>query len=148
VPLDNLAGAEIGALSKSLRKRKAAFSTEKDEKLRATIALVGDSSWTTVAEQLPGRSARQCREHWRLYLAPDVKNDAWSLEDEQRQLKRYFTFGPRWTMIAKGFPERTANNVKNKAKQLVRRMQKLYRPEEPGHIFPPGFGATLGEQPQ
>jgi hypothetical protein len=66
------------------------------------------------------------------------------LEAEQSLLKTYFTFGPKWTMIAKSFPDRTANNMKNKAKQLVRRMQKLYKIELPGKDLPARIRTPAG----
>jgi hypothetical protein len=149
--MDDPSHAQIVALSKALRKRRDPFSTEEDAKLRELVALVGEANWPKIASQLPRRSARQCRERWKLYLAPDVKNDPWSMEDEQRLLKTYLAVGPKWMLIAKAFPERTANNVKNRAKQLVRRMQKLYNTGLPGQIcpvWPPALGIPLGEPPQ
>jgi hypothetical protein len=35
--------------------------------------------------------------------------------------------GEKWTAIAKSFPKRTPNNVKNRHKQLQRRIQRLSR---------------------
>ena len=42
-------------------------------------------------------------------------------------LNCYEQIGAKWTAIAKIFPNRTANNVKNKLKQLLRRMHKYIR---------------------
>jgi hypothetical protein len=133
---------------KPVRKKKEPFSPEEDAKLRELVAVIGQGNWSTIAAQLSGRSPRQCRERWKLYLAPEAKNDPWSLEDEQRLVKMYFTVGPKWTLIAKAFPERTANNVKNKAKQSLRHIQKLYRAGDQRSIFAPPAGEQTAAAPE
>jgi hypothetical protein len=42
-------------------------------------------------------------------------------------MRLYQVIGAKWTMIAKSFPNRTANNVKNRQKQLLRRVQRATR---------------------
>ena len=111
--------------SQKSRKKKEPFTPEEDQKIRDFVAEKGTHCWTDVLELLPGRSTRQCRERWNLYLDPNVCNEPWGPEDEARLLHMYCVFGPKWTLIAKAFPNRTANNVKNKLKQCVRRAQKL-----------------------
>jgi hypothetical protein len=147
--------AALPVVKASQRKKKDAFSPEEDAKLRDLVADRGTVAWVEISDHLPGRSARQCRERWKLYLAPEVNNDPWSLEEEQRLLNLYFRLGPRWTLIANSFPDRTPNNVKNKAKQTLRRMQKTLKagdavsaravaaPAVPARRPP----AALGEQP-
>jgi hypothetical protein len=110
------------------RKKKEPFSPEEDAKLRDLVNFHGLHSWDAIVKDMPGRSARQCRERWNLYLSPTVKNDPWSLEEEQRLFNAYVSVGPRWSLIVQRFPTRTPNNIKNKVKQLIRRSQKLARP--------------------
>ena len=110
---------------KTPRKKKTPFTPEEDQKIRDLVEEKGTHAWTEVTEHLPGRTTRQCRERWNLYLAPDVCNDPWVPEDEAKLLQMYCVLGPKWTLIARAFPNRTANNVKNKLKQCVRRAQKL-----------------------
>jgi hypothetical protein len=119
--------AALRVVKASQRKKKEAFSPEEDAKLRDLVAARGTVAWSEISDHLPGRSGRQCRERWQLYLAPEVNNDPWSLEEEQRLLTLYFRLGPRWTLIANSFPDRTSNNVKNKAKHTFRRMQKTLK---------------------
>jgi hypothetical protein len=133
---------------KAMRKKKEPFGSDEDAKLRELVAALGPGSWAAISVQIPGRSPRQCRERWKLYLSPDVTNDPWSLEDEQRLVKMYFTVGPRWTLIAKAFPDRTANNVKNKTKQSLRHLQKLYRTGEQRPIYFPPVGDAAQAVPE
>jgi hypothetical protein len=129
--------AALAFVKASQRKKKEPFSPEEDARLRNLVAARGTVAWVEIAEQLPGRSARQCRERWKLYLAPDVNNDPWSIEQEQQLLGLYFRLGPRWTLLANSFPSRTPNNVKNKTKQTLRRMQKTPKAGDPIAAKPP-----------
>jgi hypothetical protein len=141
---------ELTPPPRTMRKKKEPFSKEDDTKLRDVIASLGQLNWTAIAEHLPGRSPRQCRERWKLYLSPDINLEPWSLEDEQRLLKMYFTVGPKWTLISKTFPNRTANNIKNKVKQALRRIQKLYHPIDQPQLTAPANQPELSlpeEQP-
>lgn len=71
-------------------------------------------TWIAVAEQLPGRTARQCRDRWVNYLSPSNKNGPWSHEEDQLLAEKYIEHGPQWTTIAKFFDGRSENNVKNR----------------------------------
>lgn len=122
-----LAAPGISAPVKTPRKKKEPFTPMEDEKLRQLVEAKGPHAWHEVAEEFPGRNPRQCRERWALYLSPEVCNAPWSQEDEIKLLNCYEQIGAKWTVIAKIFPNRTANNVKNKLKQLLRRMQKYIR---------------------
>jgi hypothetical protein len=109
------------------RKKKEPFSPDEDLRLRDLVSELGAQGWTTISRHFPGRTERQCRERWNLYLAPNINNEAWTLEEIQNLMQSYFAVDPRWTVIANGFPNRMANNVKNKTKQCLRRMQKSFR---------------------
>jgi hypothetical protein len=123
---------------RGVRKKKEPFSSEEDAKLRELVGGQATQDWQPIANQLPGRSARQCRERWKLYLSPDVNLEPWTVEEEGRLLKLYLANGPKWTLIANNFPNRTPNNVKNKAKQSIRRMNRLYvRNAERGLVMAP-----------
>jgi hypothetical protein len=111
-------------LKKHPRKKKEGFSPEEDQKIRDLVTQQGSRNWNEISQQVPGRTARQCRERWNLYLSPDVKNDPWPPEDEAKLFAVYCQIGPKWTLLARLFPNRTPNNVKNKVKQSLRRAQK------------------------
>ncbi|KAH0788143.1 Myb-like DNA-binding domain containing protein [Histomonas meleagridis] len=112
--------------TKPPRKQKAMFTHEEDQKLRELVQLKGTHAWNEIQEQMPNRTARQCRERWNLYLSPDVSNTPWTKEEEALLMKFYRLVGPKWSVIAKNFPNRTANNVKNHTKQFLRRTQKYF----------------------
>lgn len=109
------------------RREKHAFSTEEDARLTQLVEEHGERAWHDIEAMMPERSARQCRERWKLYLSPDVVNGSWTQEEDVALIRFYQAVGPKWTIIAKQFPKRTANNVKNRQKQLQRRIMRMNR---------------------
>jgi hypothetical protein len=129
------------------RKQKAPFSSEEDIRLRELVQQHGNQAWGTIAANLPGRTTRQCRERWNLYLSPEVQNAPWTIEEEESLVRIYLSVGPRWALISQHIPGHNPNSIKNRMKQLLRRGQKfvniparpdgsLPRPEAPGFPFP------------
>ena len=116
------------------RKQKVPFTPEEDARLRELVAEKGDHNWNAIQALMPNRTSRQCRERWNLYLSPDVNNSPWTPEEVMRLYTLYVAVGPQWTLLSHQFPNRTANNIKNKLKMCLRRAQRMYRiPEKDGN---------------
>jgi hypothetical protein len=90
------------------------FSHEEDAALKALVEKNGTGNWGLIAGYLKGRTARQCRERWRNYLAPGISTEPWSPEDDQLLSEKHKELGSQWSKIAKFFPNRTDVNVKNR----------------------------------
>lgn len=54
-----------------------------DDTVRRLVHLHGTRSWTLVAQNLPGRTGKQCRERWHNHLDHDIRKDAWSVEEDR-----------------------------------------------------------------
>ena len=54
--------------------------------VRRLVHMHGTRSWTLVAQHLPGRTGKQCRERWHNHLDPSINKGPWS-EEEDRVLK-------------------------------------------------------------
>lgn len=89
------------------------FSPEEDQKLKDLVMELGESNWNEVANRIGTRTARQCRERFKNYLSPSIKNDPWTEEDNETLRLKYAEFGPKWSQIAKFFPTRSEVNIKN-----------------------------------
>lgn len=103
------------------------FTKEEDEILRTYVNRFGTSNWQLISEHVPGRNARQCKERWFNYLAPEIENGPWSPEEDALLQEKYKEIGPRWTQIAKYFPSRSDVNVKNRWRFLARAERRKIR---------------------
>jgi hypothetical protein len=120
-----------------LCQKRRLFTADEDELLCRIMVEQPFSTWVTVASQLPGRSARQCRDRWANYLCPDNKNAPWTDSEDKLLMAKYQELGPRWTTISKSFDGRSENNVKNRWYTYVRRRMPARREEPVREKFPP-----------
>lgn len=90
------------------------FTMEEDDRLCELVSQYGDKNWRVISRQMPNRTTRQCRERYRNYLSPNVKNGPWTQEEDNLLQQKYLEYGPKWATIAKFFPSRSDVNIKNR----------------------------------
>jgi len=126
--LKKITSDEMAILQEYFRKTmnpqansRSSFTSEEDEKLKEMVAKYGESNWNDISRHFPGRTTRQCRERYRHYLNPMIKNGEWTREEDELLLEKYEEFGSKWVQIAKFFNSRTDINVKNRWIVLMRK---------------------------
>ena len=90
------------------------FTPEEDQKLKELVKDQQNNRWEKIAQKMPGRTARQCRDRYNNYLFKEISYGPWTEEEDNTILRLFKEIGPKWTQIAQSLVGRSGNNVKNR----------------------------------
>jgi hypothetical protein len=110
-------------------KLRKSFTRPEDVRLAGLVDLHGPTHWELISRSMDGRSARQCRERWRTFLAPAVTNGPWSRAEDLLLTRLFEEHGPNWSFIAKQVHGRSDSNGQNRWVRHLMAMQQA--PAEP-----------------
>ena len=91
---------------------KGPWTAQEDAKLFDWVKRQGPTKWTLCSEIIPGRSGKQCREHWNNSLNPEVKKGYWTSEEDFLIMFFYKKYNGSWKKIIPIFNKRTENSIK------------------------------------
>lgn len=103
------------------------WTPEEDERLLATVSAYPHSKnppWPKIAESIPGRTGKQCRERFKDHLDPSLRQAEWSQTEDATIFRLYSAEGSKWSRMTKLLPGRTDNNIKNRYHHLRKRFEK------------------------
>ncbi|KAK8980247.1 hypothetical protein V6N11_061461 [Hibiscus sabdariffa] len=105
---------------------KGPWSKEEDEQIIELVNKYGPKKWSTIAQHLPGRIGKQCRERWHNHLNPAINRQAWTQEEELALIRAHQIFGNRWAELSKFLPGRTDNAIKNHWNSSIKKKLDSY----------------------
>ncbi|CAM9175631.1 unnamed protein product [Discosporangium mesarthrocarpum] len=102
------------------------WGAEEDARLRKLAPVFSSPStgprWAKIAEVMPGRTAKQCRERYNNHVDPAIKKDKnWTKEEDTLILKLHAIHQNQFAKIAKHIEGRCYDDVKNRYNLLVKR---------------------------
>jgi Myb-like DNA-binding domain len=80
--------------------------------------------WTIVAQSLPDRTGKQCRERYVNHLNPRLKASDWNPVEDSTIFHLYNTIGSHWAKMSKIIPGRTDNGIKNRFHNIRRQYER------------------------
>jgi hypothetical protein len=80
---------------------KCKFTREEDARLLFLVNTHGGLDWNQIASLMETRNARQCRERYKNYLDPNLRQDEWTVEEDELIQRKYLEFGPKWNKMAR-----------------------------------------------
>lgn len=89
------------------------WTPDEDTTLVRFIEKIGAQKWALIADYLPGRQGKHCRERWHNHLNPKNKRCEWTKIEEWVLFLLHRKLLNQWAQIAKVLEGRTDNSIKN-----------------------------------
>ncbi|OQR94008.1 myb-like DNA-binding protein [Achlya hypogyna] len=123
---------------------KGHWSFEED-KILEVLVKQSCNNWGQIAEQIPGRTPKQCRERWRNHLDPSINKGPYTAEEDKVILSAQARLGNKWSQIAQLLPGRTEDSVKIRWKSLKQNPERAnhHRRLTAGHALNSGMNPHL-----
>lgn len=94
--------------------RSTRWTAQEDATLGELVAAHGRSDWRRVAQGLPGRDRKRCRERFINHVDPARQQADWSCGEDQQVIELHSELGGRWAQIAQRMSGRSPGDIKNR----------------------------------
>ena len=116
---------------KKIPLKKGQWSPQEDKLLKQWVKINGPKKWEACGRFIQGRKGKQCREHWKNCLNPDLLKGKWTPEEDFLIMFFYPKCKESWKKIIPLFNGRIENSIKNRFySQLRKYATKDMEPKE------------------
>lgn len=105
----------------TVKQIKGNWTPEEDMILRKKVAEFGLKKWKEIANFLPGRIGKQCRERWYNNVDPNLNKEKWTIAEDLQLMELHKVYGNKWVQIQKQMPGRIDNDIKNRFNASLRK---------------------------
>ena len=111
---DNIQKSKDNKFYVSQEINKGPWTPEENYIIFDYVKKFGEKNWNKCAEFIKNRTGKQCREHWKNCLNPNIKKGDWTLEEDLFIMIFYKRCHGSWRELIHLFENRTENSIKNR----------------------------------
>lgn len=119
----------LGQESGFPKYRKSSWTKDEDRLLLQSIDNHGKENWSIVAQDVPKRNGKQCRERYMNHLCPALNHNDWNEDEDSTLLQQHSLRGNNWSCISTFLPGRSPNHVKNRFKFIMKKKSNSFSPD-------------------
>lgn len=90
------------------------WTSDEDQKLRETVAALGDTNWLRIADNIPMRSNVQCLHRWQTVSNPGLQKGTWKPAEDDLLIFLVSKGFKDWGKLAKHMPGRTGKSCRER----------------------------------
>jgi len=97
-------------------------SWKKEEDLQIIdLVMKHGKAWSKISKILGTRNGKQIRDRFINVLDPEIRKGKFTEEEDRKLIGLFKQFGPKWATIAKQYPNRTADMIKNRFHSSIKK---------------------------
>ena len=106
-------------MNMSNRRVRAHWTQEEDKLLLEAIGNESDHfCWSAIAQGIPRRTGKDCRERYLNHLKYNLKQSGWTASEDDMIFRLFESIGSKWSEMTQFLPGRTDNGIKNRYHHL------------------------------
>jgi len=111
------------------RNKRNPWKPSEDMKLLDLVKVYGEC-WAMISSKMNDRTGKQIRDRYLNILRPNLKKGEWNQNEDFLLVSLYYSFGHKWSLIAKHMPGRSEAQVKNRFYSHVKKRLSSDFPRE------------------